>query len=100
MVDRQARLDRLFRALASEARRQILRRTAERRHTVGELAAHFDLSLAAVSKHVRVLAAAKLLVLTRHGRLHWCELNPRGLEPARASLEELRARPAGRPARR
>ncbi|AKF02950.1 ArsR/SmtB family transcription factor [Sandaracinus amylolyticus] len=86
-----AQLDRVFHALASAPRREILRRTAHERCTVGQLAAHFDMSLAAVAKHVKVLEDAALLRATREGRLHWCELDPAALEPARASIEELRA---------
>jgi DNA-binding transcriptional ArsR family regulator len=90
MVDRSAAaLDRVFRALASESRREILRRVARERRTVGELAENFDMSLAAVSKHVGVLAEAELIVQSREGRLSWCRLNPEALAPARASLEEL-----------
>jgi DNA-binding transcriptional ArsR family regulator len=91
MVERSAvALDRVFRALASAPRREILRRAAKRRCTVTELAEHFDMSLAAVSKHVGVLDEAQLLVQTREGRLLWRRFNPQALEPARATLEELR----------
>jgi DNA-binding transcriptional ArsR family regulator len=91
MVERDsAALDRVFRALASGPRREILRRTAQRPRTVTELAEHFDLTLAAVSKHVGVLDAANLLVRTRDGRLLWRRLNPEALEPARSALDELR----------
>jgi DNA-binding transcriptional ArsR family regulator len=84
-------LDRIFRALGSAPRRDILRRAAVARRSVTELAEHFDMSLAAVSKHVRVLADAGLLSLTREGRVHWCRLEPAALETAQASLDELRA---------
>jgi len=91
MVDsNSAALDRVFRALASEPRREILRRTARRRYTVTELAEHFDMSLAAVSKHVCVLDEANLVHQSRDGRLLWRQLNPEALEPARATIEELR----------
>ena len=91
MVESRARaLDRLFHALASEPRREILRWTARRRCTVTQLAEHFDMSLAAVSKHVGVLDDAKLLVQTRQGRLSWRQLNPEALAPATATIEELR----------
>lgn len=86
-----ASLDRVFHALASGPRREILRRTARRPCTVTELARHFDMSLAAVSKHVGVLDEASLLVQTRDGRLLWRQLNPQALEPARATLDELKA---------
>jgi DNA-binding transcriptional ArsR family regulator len=84
-------LDRVFRALASEPRREILRRAAQGRCTVTELAGHFDMSLAAVSKHIRFLEDANLLSRTREGRLHWCQLNPDALEPASESIEKVRA---------
>ena len=91
MVDgRSAALDRTFRALASGPRREILRRVAARRQTVGELAERFDMSLAAVSKHIQVLAAAELVTQTRDGRHTWCRMQPEALEPARATLEQLR----------
>jgi DNA-binding transcriptional ArsR family regulator len=91
MVEDVLVLDRVFRALASEPRREILRQTATRRCTVGELAERFDMSLAAVSKHVRVLEDANLLAQTREGRLHYCRMNPGALEPAHATLEDLRS---------
>lgn len=90
MVDRRpAVLDRVFRALASGPRREILRRVARGRRTVTELAGHIDLSLAAVSKHVRLLEKANLLSHSREGGLHWCRLNPEALDPALASIEAL-----------
>jgi len=93
MVDSRASaaLDRTFRALASGPRREILRRVATLQRTVTELAEQFDMSLAAVSKHVQVLARAELITIEPDGRRHWCRLNPKALEPARASIDELRA---------
>lgn len=93
MVKRRAvavSLDRVFRALASEPRREMLRRVAAGARSVTELAERFDMSLAAVSKHVRVLEEASLVTRAREGRWHWCRLNPRALEPARASIDEVR----------
>jgi DNA-binding transcriptional ArsR family regulator len=86
----ESRLDRVFHALASAPRREILRRTARKRWTVTALAEHFDMSLAAVSKHVRVLDEAGLLSRQDDGRLKWRRMNPKELEPAMACLEELR----------
>ncbi len=84
-------LDRIFRALASEPRREILRRVAIERRTVTELAEHFDMSLAAVAKHVHVLVSAQLLDYVQEGRVHWCRMNPVALDPAFTLLGELRA---------
>ena len=57
-----ARLDRVFTALASTTRRRILSRLAEGEATVNELAEPFALSLPAVSKHIKVLERAGLVV--------------------------------------
>jgi DNA-binding transcriptional ArsR family regulator len=91
MVDMTASgLDRVFRALASEPRREMLRRAAQQPCTVTQLAEHFDMTLAAVSKHIRVLENANLLSPTYEGRVHWCRLNPEALGPAGSSIEALR----------
>ena len=91
MVEDDIRLDRVFRALASAPRREILRRVARERHTVGDLAAQFDMSLAAVSKHIGVLQDAELIMQSRDGTRQWCRLNPTPLEGALETVEELRS---------
>lgn len=53
----------------------MLERLTEGQATVGELAAPFDISLAAVSKHIKVLERAGLVRRTIHGRTHACQLN-------------------------
>src|SRR4029450_13001216 len=68
MVERQprtppaepARLDELFRPLAAGTRRAMLRRLAVGERTIGELAAPYDMSFEAASKHLRVLERAGL----------------------------------------
>jgi DNA-binding transcriptional ArsR family regulator len=94
--DRSAALDRVFRALASAPRREILRRVAAEQRTVTDLAEHFDLTLAAVSKHIRVLEEARLVARTKQGRLHWYRLVPEALQPARASIDAVGAFWSGR----
>lgn len=84
-------LDRVFRALASAPRREMLRKTGLRPHSVTELAACFDMTLAAVSKHVQVLQRAKLISLTPDGRTRWCRVKPEALTLASASIDELRS---------
>lgn len=92
MVDNQTlSVDLVFRALASGPRRDILRRTALQPCTVTQLSSSFNMSLAAVSKHVGVLAKAGLISLSREGRLQWCRLQPAALQPARASIDEMYA---------
>jgi DNA-binding transcriptional ArsR family regulator len=68
----------------------MLRRLAERPATVTELAEPFAMSLPAVSRHIRVLERAGLLVRRVEGREHHCSLNPKGLETAESWLEQHR----------
>ena len=75
-------MDDVFHALASEARRAMLRRLAGSDLTVGQLAAPLAMSLAAASKHVRVLERAGLVRRTVDGRRHICRLEPAPLAAA------------------
>lgn len=60
--------DRLFHALADATRRDILERAIEREQSVSSLARHYDMSFAAVQKHVAVLERATLVTKERRGR--------------------------------
>lgn len=60
--------DALFRALSDRTRRDILRRVLREEHSVSSLAARYDMSFAAVQKHVAVLERAGLLKKRRRGR--------------------------------
>ena len=83
MVERNpVDLDKVFQALADPTRRDILRRVAQRECTVTQLAQPFDISLAAVSKHIKVLERASLLRQTRAGRIRRCQFNPAPLKDA------------------
>lgn len=85
-------LDRLFGALSDGTRRAILRRlTTTPECCVTELAEPFDLSLNAVSKHLKVLERAGLITRTRRGRSHHCSANFTTLEPALSLLNGYRA---------
>ncbi|HSG66455.1 MAG TPA: metalloregulator ArsR/SmtB family transcription factor [Gammaproteobacteria bacterium] len=79
---RQAALDRVFAALSDRTRRTIVHLLAERERTVTEIAAPFDMSLAAVSKHLAVLERAGLVRRRRDGRTHYCSLRPESLTDA------------------
>jgi len=80
MVEKNTeRLDNIFRALADPTRREMIRLLAARERTVTELAAPFQMSLAAASKHIKVLERAGLLHRTVRGRKHICRLNPDAL---------------------
>jgi DNA-binding transcriptional ArsR family regulator len=65
-----------FAALADPTRRAILARLAQGQATVTELAAPFDLSLPAISKHLRVLQRARLIEQGRQAQWRPCRLNP------------------------
>jgi DNA-binding transcriptional ArsR family regulator len=76
MVERSGQLDAVFHALAHDARRDMLRRLADRELTVGELAKPLEMSLPAASKHLQVLEGAGLVRRTVMGRRHVCRLDP------------------------
>ena len=69
MVYYQDALDTTFGALADPTRRSILARLANGQSTISELASRFDMSLPAVSKHIRVLESAGLATLRKEGRV-------------------------------
>lgn len=69
-------LDRLFGALADSTRRALLARLSDGDATVGELAEPFDISLPAISRHLRVLEDAELVARSRHGQYRHVSLNP------------------------
>lgn len=66
--DDEDRADALFHALADRTRRDILRRVLAGEHSVTALAENYDMSFAAVQKHVAVLEKAGLLTKRRSGR--------------------------------
>jgi len=86
-----ARMDRTFGALADPTRRAILARLALGEARVTDLAKPFDMSLPAVSKHLKVLQEAGLLKRRRDGRVHHCRLDPRPLEPVADWIARHRA---------
>ncbi len=79
---REEHLDLVFRALGSQTRRELLSRLATGSAMVTELAKHFDMTLAAVGKHLRVLEKAGLVNRTINGRIHHCALDALPLRDA------------------
>ncbi|WP_374312998.1 ArsR/SmtB family transcription factor [Microbacterium sp.] len=85
-------IDRVFHALAAATRRDILRRAIEAEHSVSALARDYDMSFAAVQKHVAVLEEAGLIVKRAEGRERLVRADPAMIARARALLaryEEL-----------
>lgn len=77
----------VFRAIADPTRRRILALLRQRPHTVGELAGNFQASRPAISKHVRLLRLAGLVIAHQRGTASICQLNAR---PLRAVNDWLR----------
>lgn len=90
MVEHNARLDLVFGSLSDTTRRDILRRVARRELSVGEIASSYDISLAAVSKHLVVLERAGLVTKRREGKLQVATFAPAALSDASRHLERYR----------
>lgn len=71
-----SRLDSVFHALSDSTRRSILRDVASREKTVGEIAEPYRVSLAAVSKHLKVLERAHLITREKRGSFQFVRINP------------------------
>ena len=79
-------VDRIFRALADATRRDIVRRTLVAEASVSELARDYDMSFAAVQKHVAVLEAAELVAKIPRGRERIVRGNPETIRRAQELL--------------
>ncbi len=84
------RLDLTFSALADPTRRAILARLARGEATVNELAEPFDLTLQAVSKHIKVLERGGLVSRARRAQFRPCRLEPEALDAAVEWIEQSR----------
>ncbi|MBT8412063.1 MAG: metalloregulator ArsR/SmtB family transcription factor [Octadecabacter sp.] len=75
-------LDSIFAALADPTRRAILAMLLEDDMAVTDVAEPFEMSLAAISKHLGVLTTAGLISQEKRGRVKWCKLEPDALREA------------------
>ncbi|GGA34592.1 ArsR/SmtB family transcription factor [Psychrobacillus lasiicapitis] len=75
-------LNEVFHALANDTRRDMISMMATQERTISELAEPFDISLAAISKHIKVLERANLVERIINGRTHICRLNTESLSQA------------------
>ena len=87
MVERSSLLDDTYAALAHPVRREMIRSLGRGDRRVTELAAPFDISLAAASKHIRVLEAAGLVIRRVEGREHHLSLDVEPLSEAERWIE-------------
>ena len=84
-------LSQAFAALADPTRRAILARLAKGEATVNELAQPFDMSLPAVSKHLKVLEKARLISRSRTAQWRPCRLEPEALKTIDGWLGDYRS---------
>lgn len=90
MVEYTLQLDSIFHSLADPIRRDILRRVAECDLSITELAEKYTISFAAVSKHLKVLEKAKLVIKKKEGKKQIVTLSPTALKSADEYLEQYR----------
>ncbi len=76
------KLDQVFAALADPTRRAILTMLLEDDMAVTDVAEPFDMSLAAISKHLMILTRAGLVAQEKRGRVKWCKLDPDAMKDA------------------
>jgi DNA-binding transcriptional ArsR family regulator len=86
----EARLDETFAALANSTRRAILARLADGEASVNELAAPFDLTLPAISKHIKVLEHAGLITRGRRAQFRPCAISAAALAEVAGWAEQYR----------
>ncbi len=95
----EERADAMFHALSDRTRRDILRRVLVGEQSVTHLAAKYDMSFAAVQKHVAVLESAGLLTKRRHGREQLASGDVGAIRSVASMLDELEELWRGRAAR-
>ena len=86
-INAEARLDATFAALGDQTRRAMLARLVGADQTVSALAAPFDMTLAAISKHLQILLRAGLISQSKQGRETLCRAEPAGVQAALVWLE-------------
>lgn len=77
----------IFQSLADATRRDILTRVAKKEMSIGEIATRYNLTFAAVSKHLKVLEKAKLIVKRRQGKQQFVQMAPATVKTATNALE-------------
>jgi DNA-binding transcriptional ArsR family regulator len=90
VLDQQVDLDRAFQALADKSRRSMVERLTFGPASVSELAAPFDMSLAAVLQHIQVLEASGLVRSQKVGRVRTCRIEPTAISAAEGWFAERR----------
>jgi DNA-binding transcriptional ArsR family regulator len=90
MVEYTLSLDNIFASLSDPTRRDILRRVSGQELSIGEIARPYDLTFAAVSKHLKVLEKANLIIKRRQGKEQIVSISPAALASADEYLDFYR----------
>lgn len=90
MVEQMMNLDAIFGCLSDPTRRDILSRVAQAELSVGDLVQKYNVSFAAISKHLKVLEHANLITKRKEGNKHIVTLAPHALRSADEYLEQYR----------
>lgn len=91
MVECILNFDDIFGSLADSTRRDILQRVAQKELSVSEIALPYNVSLAAISKHLRVLENAQLISKQRRGKQQFIQLSPQALQNVSIYLQQYEA---------
>jgi DNA-binding transcriptional ArsR family regulator len=90
-ADSEEELDAVFHALSDRTRRRLIRQLSTGPAVISDLAEPFEMTLAAVSKHLRVLERANLISREIDGRYHRCHISPLPMLSANRWLQEYSA---------
>lgn len=90
MVEYALQLDSTFSALSDPTRRDVLSRVSRQELSIGEIAEDYDLTFAAVSKHIKVLEKARLIVKRKRGKEQIVSAAPQALADAYEYLDEYK----------
>jgi DNA-binding transcriptional ArsR family regulator len=88
MVERSASLDIVFKSLADATRRDILKRVSQESLSISTLAEPYEMSFAAIAKHISVLEAAQLITKRREGKQQMISAVPQTIAIALTHLEQ------------
>lgn len=88
MVEHPSQLDAVFGSLADPTRRDILKRLANKKMSVSEIAQSYELTFAAISKHLKILEKSKLVKKQKKGKQQIVELTPGTLKTAAQYLTD------------
>jgi DNA-binding transcriptional ArsR family regulator len=88
MVEYTLSLDSIFGSLADPIRRDILKRVMNSELNISEIASHYSVSLAAISKHLKILERAQLVTKRKQGKEHFVTVSPAALQQADDYFEQ------------